>query len=168
LCASTRCSVTKRSSPTFCCSLCGYGAKDCTARGAMTIWHEPPSLGEEVVAAGDVELAERRVAQARERAPHAGPSAALRRVGTLSPTICKGARPGRPTRRIRSGRTPQLRNPPSASSSRRPRPGRAKAERVRSRPVSRHEPLAAPAQLVSRTGGDVARCIAAQFVPDGR
>jgi pimeloyl-ACP methyl ester carboxylesterase len=35
-------------------------------------------------------------------------------------------------------------------------------------PLGVTDEQAAPAQLVSRTGGDVARCIAAQFVPDGR
>jgi pimeloyl-ACP methyl ester carboxylesterase len=35
-------------------------------------------------------------------------------------------------------------------------------------PLGVTDEQAAPAQLVSRTSGDVARCIAAQFVPDGR
>ena len=42
----------------------------------MTTGHEPPSPGEEPVTAEDVELAERRAAQAREGAAHAGLSAA--------------------------------------------------------------------------------------------
>jgi len=44
--------------------------------GDMTAGHEPPSPGEEAVTADDVELAERRVAEARKRAAHAGLSAA--------------------------------------------------------------------------------------------
>jgi hypothetical protein len=42
----------------------------------MTTGHEPPSPGEEAVTAEDLKLAERRVAEARERAAHAGLSAA--------------------------------------------------------------------------------------------
>ena len=42
----------------------------------MATGHEPSSLGEEAVTAHDVELAERRAAEARERAARAGLSAA--------------------------------------------------------------------------------------------
>jgi hypothetical protein len=136
--------------------------------GARTTGHEPPSPGEGAITAEDVELAERRASEARERAAHAGLSAArsIAESARYHERSSKGARPDRPTRCIRHGCTSQVCNPPSPSSSRRPRSGRAITERVRSRPIAR--PVAPPAQLVSRTARDVARCIAAHPVQGGR